>query len=200
MKELDRRMALGALVNRWITGWTKIAGLVREPRARRVLTDEGETSWHATQMEKGDWITVPTNAPEQVTAILTGVGLKVRPRETFMRRLLTNHPAPEAPDGYTVEVTREDVVIEVRVLRDGAEAASGLIAVVGEDAVPHGIATTPGHRRRGLASVVMGVLAREAVAAGATTGLLFASEDGLPVYRTLGWEAVSDVVIAEGKS
>ncbi|MET9627944.1 hypothetical protein ABZX92_10820 [Lentzea sp. NPDC006480] len=119
---------------------------------------------------------------------------------TLMRRSLTDHPAFDLPGGYEVEVTREDVVIEVRVLRAGAEAAGGLIAVVGEDAVPHRIATTPVHRRRGLASVVMGVLAREAVAAGATTGLLFASEDGVHLYRELGWETVSDVVIAEGKS
>ncbi|MDT7783750.1 MAG: hypothetical protein QOF58_2169, partial [Pseudonocardiales bacterium] len=100
----------------------------------------------------------------------------VHPGETFMRRALAGHPTPAPPDGYKVEVTPGDV-IEVRVLHDGAEAASGLIAVVGEDAVPHRIATIPGHRRRGLGSVVMGVLAREAVEAGATSGLLFATED-----------------------
>lgn len=106
--------------------------------------------------------------------------------ETFMRRSLAGHPAPEPPDGYAVEVIRADV-IEVRILRDGEEAASGLIAVVGEDAVPHRIQTAPEHRRRGLGSVVMGVLAGEAVKAGATSGLLFATEDGLHLYRELGW-------------
>jgi GNAT superfamily N-acetyltransferase len=78
------------------------------------------------------------------------------------------------------------------VLHEGAEAASGLIAVVGEDAVPHRIQTAPEHRRRGLGSVVMGVLAWEAVRAGATSGLLFATEDGLHLYRKLGWVTASD--------
>ncbi|MDX8033006.1 hypothetical protein SK803_22540 [Lentzea sp. BCCO 10_0856] len=38
--------------------------------------------------------------------------------------------------------------------------------------------------------------AREAVKAGAADGLLFATEDGLHLYRKLGWQRVSDVVIA----
>ena len=119
-----------------------------------------------------------------------------------MRRALAGHPAPEPPQGYEVRVTRGDV-IEVVVTSGGGEAASGLIAVVGEDAVPHRIRTSPEHRRRGLGSVVMGVLAEEAVKAGATDGLLFATDDGLHLYRKLGWETVSDAVIAsnsgEGK-
>lgn len=84
----------------------------------------------------------------------------------------------------------------MRILHDGVEAASGLLAVVGEDAVPHRIQTSPEHRRRGLGSVVMGVLAQEAVKAGAADGLLFATEDGLHLYAKLGWQRISDVVIA----
>lgn len=208
--ELDGRLALGALATRWVAGWTKCTGLASEPfldslvvhvnqpgmRAERVLTDAGETCWHATQMGKDDWITVPTTTPDEVTTILADADLEVRPRETFMRRSLADHPAPEPPGGYTVEVTRKDVVIDVRVLFEGTEAASGRVAVVDSDAVPHRVLTTPEHRRRGLGSAVMGVLAREAVAAGATEGLLFATEDGLHLYRKLGWDTVSDVVIA----
>ena len=116
-----------------------------------------------------------------------------------MRRELATHPAPSAPGEYEISVTRGDL-IEVRVLCDGAEAASGVIVVVGEDAVPHRIQTSPEHRRRGLGSVVMGVLVREALASGATTGLLFASEDGLHLYRRLGWETICAVVIAHNRS
>jgi GNAT superfamily N-acetyltransferase len=112
-----------------------------------------------------------------------------------MLRDAAGHPAPPAPDGYEVMVRRGDV-IEVEITRNGSTAATGRVALVGEDAVPHRIETAPEHRRRGLGSVVMGTLMREAVAAGATTGLLFASEDGLHLYRKLGWEAVCEVVIA----
>lgn len=209
VRELDRRMALGTLANRWVDGWAKAAGLSTEPyvdaskvhvdqpgrRVERVLTDAGATAWHAKHVQEGDWITVPTTSPDEATSILSGVGLEMQPRETFMRRALADHPAPQAPEGYEVRVTRGDV-IEVVVTSSGEEAAGGLIAVVGEDAVPHRIRTSPDHRRRGLGSVVMGVLAREAVAAGAADGLLFATEEGLNLYRKLGWETISDVVIA----
>jgi RNAse (barnase) inhibitor barstar len=61
VRELDRRMELGALANRWTAGWVKAAGLAAEPfadstkvhvnqpgrRAERVHTDEGATAWHA---------------------------------------------------------------------------------------------------------------------------------------------------------
>ncbi|GAB2860987.1 GNAT family N-acetyltransferase [Lentzea nigeriaca] len=209
VRELDRRMELGALTERWVAGWVKGAGLPAEPypdswnvrvdqpgmRIERVLTDEGATDWHSTLIYENDWITVPTTAPEKVTEILAGVNLEIRPRETFMRRALADHPAPPAPEGYELRVARGDV-IEVALTADGEEAASGLIAVIGDDAVPHRIRTSPEHRRRGLGSVVMGVLAREAVDAGAVDGLLFASEDGLHLYRKLGWTTISDVVIA----
>ncbi|PWK82281.1 RNAse (barnase) inhibitor barstar [Lentzea atacamensis] len=207
---LDRRLAFGALVTSWVAGYTKAADLSAEPFAdswivrgdqqdrqvERVVTDEAGTDWHVGKMWKGDWITVPTTAPDEMTARLMDAGLEMRPRETFMRRSLTDHPAPEPPAGYTIEVSREDVVIDVRLLFEGTEAASGRMAVVDSDAVPHRVFTTPAHRRQGLGSVVMGVLAREAAAAGAVDGLLFATADGLPLYRKLGWEIVSDVVIA----
>ncbi|MEV6243316.1 barstar family protein [Lentzea sp. NPDC051838] len=209
VRELDRRMMLAALTERWVEGWTKAAGVTAEPfhksrkvlvnkperRIEHVLVDERAAVWCTTQVLENDWITVPTTTPDDVTSILTGAGLRPEPRETFMRRALADHPVPQAPEGYEVRVTRGDV-IEVVVTAGGEEAAGGLIAVVGEDAVPHRIRTSPAHQRRGLGSVVMGVLAREAVEAGAVDGLLFATADGLQLYRKLGWEVVSDVVIA----
>lgn len=202
----SRRTALGELAARWAAGWAKAAGLSAESfpdslqvsvdqHVEHVLTDEGQAAWHLTQLRDGDWITVATTAPDEVTALFTGAGLEMRLRETLMRRALADHPAPEPPEGFEVRVTPGDV-IEVVLSADGAEAASGLMAVIGEDAVPHRIRTSPEHRRHGLGSVVMGLLAREAVKAGAEDGLLFATGDGLHLYRKLGWTTVSDVVIA----
>ncbi len=181
IEEIDRIMEFPDLVDRWLHGWAAAARLttLRRPnswhvrvnhpgrRTERILTkDDGSAAWHASQSGAEDWLTVPTKSPDEVETAVREAGLTLRPRETFMRRALTGHPAPEPPEGYTIEVTGTDV-IEVRVLHHGAEAASGLIAVVGEDAVPHRIQTAPPHRRKGLGSVVMGVLAREAVKAGA---------------------------------
>ncbi len=71
------------------------------------------------------------------------------------------------------------------------------MAVVGEDAVAHRIETAEAHRRRGLGSVVMGTLIREAVKDGATTGLLFSSTEGVHLYGRLGWERISGLVVAQ---
>ncbi|NGY61116.1 GNAT family N-acetyltransferase [Lentzea sp. NEAU-D13] len=210
---LSRWVDLGAMVDRWIAGsaWTSTAGSDRVmdnwqfwngPQEReydRILTGDADVVGHAENIASGfseTWLTVPTDSPDEVIRTVEKAGLAVRSLETFMRRSLTDHPAPEPPDGYAVEVTRKDAVIEVRVLSGRAEAASGLIAVVGSDAVPRRVTTTAEHRRRGLGSVVMGVLAREAVAAGAVDGLLFATADGLHLCRKLGWQKISDVVIA----
>jgi ribosomal protein S18 acetylase RimI-like enzyme len=70
---------------------------------------------------------------------------------------------------------------------DGQEAARGMMAVVGTDAVMHDIHTDPAYRRQGLGSVVMGALAHRAIERGATTGLLMATTEGAALYRNLGW-------------
>ncbi|MEV6243317.1 GNAT family N-acetyltransferase [Lentzea sp. NPDC051838] len=204
---------IGELVERWHRGWIAADGLTSEyrdgylvvdvNRSRRkyewVATDDAETGAMARIVAASgepNWLSVPTNDPEKVVAEIEAAGLVVaRPDETFMRCALAGHPLPDLHGGYAVEVTRNEV-IGVRVLKDGEQAASGLMAVVGEDAVAHRIETAEAHRRRGLGSVVMGVLAREAVKDGAKTGLLFSSTEGVHLYRKLGWEKISDLVVA----
>jgi GNAT superfamily N-acetyltransferase len=205
---------IGELVERWHRGWIAAEGLTSEyrdgylvvhvNRPHRVhewiATDDAETAAMArivAATEEPNWLSVPTNERSKVLAELDAAGMIVaRPDETFMRRVLAGHPRPDVPAGYAVEVTR-DPVISVRVLApDGEQAAGGLMAVVGEDAVAHRIETAQAHRRRGLGSVVMGTLAREAVKDGARTGLLFSSTDGVHLYRSLGWEKISDLVVA----
>ncbi|MGW6935725.1 GNAT family N-acetyltransferase [Lentzea sp. NPDC054927] len=206
---------IGELVERWHRGWIAADGLTSEYRDgylvvhvnrphrqyEWIATDDADTAAMArivAASEEPNWLSVPTHAPEKVAAELEAAGLIVaRPDETFMKRALAGHPAPEPPAGYAVEVTRNPV-IQVRVLSaDGEEAASGLMAVVGEDAVAHRIETAEAHRRRGLGSVVMGTLVREAVKDGATTGLLFSSTVGVHLYSRLGWERISGLVVAQ---
>ncbi|SES07215.1 GNAT family N-acetyltransferase [Lentzea albida] len=205
---------IGELVERWHRGWIAADGLTSEHRDGHLVvhvnrphrvfewiaTDDAETAALAAVVAASaepSWLSVPTHSPQKVVAELEAAGLVVaRPDETFMRCALAGHPAPEPPAGYVVEVTG-DAVIGVRVLADGEVAASGLMAVVGEDAVAHRIETAEAHRRRGLGSVVMGALITEALARGAVTGLLFASTDGVHLYRGLGWEKISDLVVAQ---
>ncbi|WP_211293664.1 GNAT family N-acetyltransferase [Lentzea kentuckyensis] len=208
---------IGELVERWHRGWIAADGLTSEyrdgylvvdvNRSRRryewIATDDAEAAAMAEVVAattEPNWLSVPTHDPRKVVAAIEAAGMVVaRPDETFMKRDLASHPAPEPPAGYALEV-RRDPIIGVRVLTaDGEEAASGLMAVVGEDAVAHRISTDEAHRRRGLGSVVMGALAREAVRDGARTGLLFSSTEGVHLYRKLGWEKISDLVVARNE-
>ncbi|MEU7481421.1 GNAT family N-acetyltransferase [Lentzea sp. NPDC042327] len=207
---------IGTLVERWHRGWTAADGLTSEVRDGHLVvhvdrphrkyewlaTDEAEVAELAALVaatREPNWLSVPTSDPAQVVGELERAGLVVaRPDETFMRRALAGHPLPAPPAGYAVEVTREPV-LRVRVLAGGELAASGLMAVVGTDAVAHRIETAAGHRRRGLGSVVMGTLVHEALADGADTGLLFSSADGVHLYRRLGWERISDLVVAQNQ-
>lgn len=50
--------------------------------------------------------------------------------------------------------------------------------------------------RRGLGRAVMTALAEAALDQGATTGLLSASPEGVPLYESLDWSPVADLVVA----
>lgn len=187
--ELDRRTALRDLVNRWKPAWAKAGG--RE--YRYVLTDDDprELDRTAAQMmvsSSADWLVAPTHSPGAVVETLERHGMEIRLRQTFLRCDLAAHPAPDVPEDCRVEVTRDDL-ITVLVEQDG-RTARGEIAVAGADAVPHHINI----QSPGLGGVLMSTLVREAMADGATTGLVFA--DNPSVYLSLGWEEVADVVLA----
>lgn len=141
------------------------------------------------------WLTMPAADP----AALEAAGLTLLKRsEKLMTIELRAHPRVDAPDGYRLWTRVEPGPLLTVVVRDesGSRAASGAMGLAGHDAVADKIGTMPEHRRRGLAGAVMSTLVREAIGLGASTGLLVASEEGQPLYRRLGWEPVSDVVVA----
>lgn len=81
---------------------------------------------------------------------------------------------------------------------DAQPAAAGRVAVRASVAVIDQVVTEPAHRRRGLASAVMASLISYAARAQATTGVLVATEDGLALYKRLGWIPAAPVTAAVG--
>ncbi|KAB7844946.1 GNAT family N-acetyltransferase [Streptomyces mobaraensis] len=97
-------------------------------------------------------------------------------------------PSP-APPGYSVSVGETDGVHRVRVTdATGGPAAKGQLAIVGDVAVVDRVVTEEAHRRRGLGRLVMRSLAERALAEGAFTGVLGATDEGRALYETLGWK------------
>jgi GNAT superfamily N-acetyltransferase len=148
------------------------------------------------------WLTVPTTDPARTATALEAAGLVVLKRsEVLMTVGLRGHPRsrPAAPYRMVTRVDprRGDAVVTATVRDESQEVgARGTMGVTGTDAVADRIETAPAHRRRGLASAIMGALTDAAAGAGAETGILVASEDGRRLYATLGWQPVADVVIA----
>ena len=121
---------IGELVERWHRGWIAADGLTSEYRDgylvvhvnrphrqyEWIATDDADTASMAgivaaLESEEPNWLSVPTHAPEKVAGEVEAAGLIVaRPDETFMKRALAGHPAPEPPAGYAVAVRRTPVI------------------------------------------------------------------------------------------
>ncbi|MFC9889011.1 GNAT family N-acetyltransferase [Streptomyces pilosus] len=213
------------LIRRWLTGWTVARSLpgaepagsagdglrseCRQPGrevevfALRADEDPGSVTRLAAAVAAArqvTWLTVPTLRPGAVESAVDAAGLELHRRsEWLMTTDLTGHPrhAPAAP--YGIEARTEGPVTEVTLRGPTGEvAARGTVAVVGADATADRVETDPEHRRRGLGRAVMGALAEAALAQGARTGLLLASEEGQRLYSSLGWHHRADVLIARG--
>ncbi|MEV6522494.1 GNAT family N-acetyltransferase [Longispora sp. NPDC051575] len=208
------------LVRRWLRGW----GLARrlpapepvdgglqvrcdqpgrqvEVFALRADEEPDSVARLAARVAAADlrtWLTVTTTRPEEVGTALAAGGLELLDRPEWLMSVdLTTHPRHAPADTYrsTVEVDGPVVTVSIHD-PSGVLAARGQLAVSGTDAVADRIETSPEHRRRGLASAVMGALAGAAVDQGARTGLLIASADGQHLYSRLGWRREADVLIA----
>jgi hypothetical protein len=148
------------------------------------LIDDAGTRFHLTQISLAEHqparLTIPTRRPGEAIAFAHERGLRVLPREKLLSRSLAEHPTPPVPRDCALTVTRTHL-IEARITRAGEEIARGRAAVFHQDAAFLDVSGGP-------ADVVTGVLAREALAGGATTGLLI-SATAVP-----GWRDEADIV------
>jgi ribosomal protein S18 acetylase RimI-like enzyme len=196
------------LARRWVLGWAVSRGTeppveqaegfridVGLPHhvARYVLLDADEAAVEPAVRKVAGSVMVPNTwlkafvAPKLVASWLPPGWTSGPP--TFLMATGLRPSEVHAPDGYAVTTKTEAGVTFVRVLTaDGAVAARGQIAVTGESAVVDQVETDPAHQRRGLGSLVMRTLANDAVAQGASTGVLGASAEGRALYEALGWK------------
>ncbi|MFD0369059.1 GNAT family N-acetyltransferase [Streptomyces sp. NPDC059071] len=198
-------MDISAITSAWVRGWTVSRGTppaVVEPWGyridvglpghvfRHVLPHPDEVSVGklcAAVTEPGAWLKVMA-APEDVAPWITeGWTIPDDPGFMMTKRLDPSvRPAP--PEGYARTTETGEGVIRVRILApDGTLAARGQIAPTGPTAVADQIETDPAHRRRGLGANVMRTLEAAAAQAGAETGVLSATTDGMALYDSLDW-------------
>ncbi|WP_405822969.1 GNAT family N-acetyltransferase [Streptomyces sp. NBC_00838] len=200
------------ITSAWVAGWAvnrSVPPPVVEPWGyridvglsghvfRHVLPEPDEPSVRKlceTVTEPGAWLKVLA-PPERVAEWITpGWTVPDDPGHLMFHALRRSAP-PTAPAGYTVGTQTRDGVFRVRVTApDGSPAARGQISATGHGGANHGatavvdqVETWENHRRRGLGRLVMRTLETAAAEAGAATGVLAATRDGLGLYTSLGW-------------
>jgi len=201
-----------ALVRAWISGWTVSRGAadpeaepwgwsidVGQPRHpwRHVLPAPVESDVRKlTEGTTVPWTWLKLFGVDERALPWIGPGWHVDvPGHLMTCRLRPETPA--VPDGYRITTWSRGGVIRALVRTvDGEYAARGQIGLgpvvgIAPDApllaVADQIETAPEHRRRGLGSLLMRTLQREAHAAGARTGLLVGTTEGRALYTALGW-------------
>ncbi|MGW5866483.1 GNAT family N-acetyltransferase [Streptomyces sp. NPDC055239] len=198
---------LANTVRTWVMGWAvsrhtpppvehpwglyvEVAGNPREV-GRHVLPESDELSVRsaaASVTMPRTWMKMPAE-PDEVEPWLPQGWVVAREETGHLMRtdlMVTN---PVAPEGYTAIFEADSGVVRVRVLDAAGEpAATGQMAVLGEDVVVDQVVTEEAHRRRGLGDFVMRALADRAVDLGAATGVLGATDAGRALYETLGWK------------
>ncbi|MFI5897688.1 GNAT family N-acetyltransferase [Actinoplanes sp. NPDC051513] len=204
------------LIVRWQRGWGVARGLPAADdlgnglrvRSLQPGRDVEYIAYHAGDLDRlagqvraerdVTWLTVPTTEPARTAGALEAAGLILLKRaEQLMTIELPDHPDGALTGPYGLEVGADRGVVTATVRHEsGQVAAKGTMGLSEEDAVADRIETMPAHRRRGLARVVMGALARTAAGQGAEHGILIASQDGQRLYATLGWRTVAEVLIA----
>ncbi|GAA4022213.1 hypothetical protein GCM10022247_53020 [Allokutzneria multivorans] len=189
-------------VRDWVHGWALTRGTsapVAEPDGYRidvgrpghlvryVLPSASTVDFRSASLTApGTWLKIcghPALGPQWT----------VEAPEYLMGKELSASSRVAPPAGYVV--SRSPLGVEVRA-SDGSVAASGLFAVWGSASTVDQVVTDPAHRRRGLGSVVMSELDVLAAEGGAVRSVLVATEDGLGLYRRLGWAVISPVTAA----
>lgn len=147
---------------------------------------------HGTN-EPGTWLKI-VGAADEVRTLLPAEWV-IHPREYLMHTSLAQ--ARAIPDAPPAEFERQgDILTATLIAPNGERAARAQAAIAGTAAIFDQVVTEPGHRRKGYGSVLMSLLAAQCRAAGATLGVLVATEDGRGLYSALGWQLTAEVTAA----
>ncbi|PRC90915.1 GNAT family N-acetyltransferase [Solimicrobium silvestre] len=200
------------IVKAWVLGWTLSRGTAPPVQIENAYRVDVGLPDHCTRyvlpqldpnflhdlteqlLEPGTWLKIC--APSALVAPLLSQAWSIKDTGHMMIRALRVMARPAPPD-YLLVTTSDGAVLDVKMLDQAGEiAATGRIAVIQPFAVIDQVVTSPSHQRRGLGSFVMEVLCQHAAEQGAQTGVLVATDEGMALYRSLGWALHSVVTSA----
>ena len=93
---------------------------------------------------------------------------------------------------YKLETTNYNSTFVIKIVTHKGEVAStGRLILVDQMAVYDRILTDDNHKRKGLATFLMKELEKIALSKGISKNFLVATEEGKPLYQSLGWKLYS---------
>ncbi|MET9730008.1 GNAT family N-acetyltransferase [Streptomyces sp. NPDC006458] len=208
-------------VRSWIDGWVISRGAARpitepwgwtidvgQPQhvSRHVLGRTGEDVDEQTVRKvaesvtgAGVWLKAFRDPAETRAWLNADWWIDPEPGYLMTTPLSPSEPAPAPlPDTHRLRLwTSAGVTRAMITAPDGSLAARGQIAVTGPTAVADQIETTPAHRRKGLASLIMRTLQHTAAAQGAHTAILAGTPAGRALYESLGWTTEATLTSAK---
>lgn len=198
------------LVGAWAAGWARSRGVAPPKPSRggwyiRVGLSDQKARFVFPALDSEDFsalahaiaepaVLLKVCAPPEEVAPLLPARWQIGARSFFMTVPAANMGGSVSlTAGYRLKVERETWGLLATVTsRDGGLAARGRLLLDGGWAVFDRIETEEVHRRRGLGTTVMRALQLRALDAGVRGGLLVATADGQRLYRSLGWQSLSD--------
>jgi GNAT superfamily N-acetyltransferase len=200
------------LLERWLTGWSLARGLPLPYRSggglvvevgwpeqvrRHVFVEAGNDLQACAARIQEPWVYLKaTVEPAQLRAALPAAWQVEAPRY-FMSCPTVMGPPPPLPAGYTAQLSVEHGASVLNVVHAGGQpAAAGRVVLHRGTAVFDRIETREAHRRKGLATFLMGALDSLAQQESVSERLLVATEAGRDLYQQLGWQVVAPYATA----
>lgn len=215
-RSIRKRLVIAdpAIVEAWASGWSLSRGApapertkyglridVGLPRqlARHILPIvERDALRELAESANAPWVFIKAcAAPQVVRRSLPPVWTVQAPNFMMTREISSGQVRVACPGGYCASsVVHNGGVLTIEVLNGTDVAARGRLALHGRVGIFDQVVTDEAHRRRGLGTLVMGLLSESAARMGADKGVLVATEDGLKLYTSLGWVVHSPVTSA----
>ncbi|MCJ7932161.1 MAG: GNAT family N-acetyltransferase [Chryseobacterium sp.] len=204
---MNKQVSPGILEN-WLKAWAisrelplpvpyqsgfRIAVGNRYQKERYVFTEPNDDFYQLCHLISDPWIYLKVcAASDQFIKNIPGRWI-LQPQGYMMSCFRPmNIPAIKLTEGYMVEFAHYNSTFVVNILTESKEqAAAGRVVLAGDLAVYDRIVTEEQHRRKGLASFLIGELEKIALSKGVFNNFLVATEAGKSLYETLGWEVYS---------
>ncbi|RFS26370.1 N-acetyltransferase [Chitinophaga silvatica] len=193
-----------SLIHTWAKGWAKARALAPptteytafrvdvgwpDQKTRYIFPEANNSYREFAQTIEEPYVFLKACATAETVAPLLSEKWKLEDSTNMMVHESGNRmQAPPLPLGYKLVISNTGPVPLAEIIYQETVVAKGGIALVNDYGIYDRISTDAAHRRKGLASVIMGALQDIGHQHNIRKGILVASHEGQFLYEKLGWK------------